>query len=508
MRNHQRALGSNSNQVLAVICVAFILLIWLYSFDGGGRGRELPHQKTCLSHIHQLATACLMYSQDHQGRFPGVEWVKEIMPYVRHERNIFTCPSDDNNAVGQVNYGYNGLLVLPDGSGVIAKDITMPSEVGMLCDASPSKSLPVGGLINGGALQPVGSIVVIPFQRHSGGTIMEYADGHARWISFMKNLKHFSDCFSHAFYKASALGLIDNPAGGICGFGNIKTVADPISIGGEPCTAAILRAATGVWAEKTHAPVTNAGFYGQYAVNKPGADYLWGTGDGVKPTGHSIPIGRDALVLIAAKHTAIERELREGKIDDIPVIDKPSIQHAFRSGRLSSLQTYTFDGNSGTSRFFCARMGQPGKPLQISNKSIVVTDDFTMVDKVAHDPYGIGYCSSAIADQNRVQLLNFITPDGVVHSFPQNKQEYRTMHVEKSELQLLLEEQKFDIQNYDWLQVKNPPWPLTRTLYAQYGGKAWNAAGTGIVNVMLKPGAPGTKALQDGPLYQASYYMP
>jgi len=64
------------------------------------------------------------------------------------------------------------------------------------------------------------------------------------------------------FYKASALGLVDNPAGGICGFGNIKTVNDTTSIGGEPCTAAILRAAAGVWAKKAHSPITNAGFYG------------------------------------------------------------------------------------------------------------------------------------------------------------------------------------------------------------------------------------------------------
>jgi len=51
-----------------------------------------------------------------------------------------------------------------------------------------------------------------------------------------------------------------------------------------------------------------------------------------------------------------------------------------------------------------------------------------------------------------------------------------------------------------------PDWPLSRTLYAECGGKAWRSDGAGIANVMLAPGAPGTQALQTGPLFMASFW--
>ncbi len=166
------------------------------------------------------------------------------------------------------------------------------------------------------------------------------------------------------------------------------------------------------------------------------------------------------------------------------VLDKQSLQHAFSAGCRNGMQAYTFDNNSGTRRFFCARLGPAGKPLQISNKALVVADDFDMVNQVARDPSAIGYCSAAAADPERVQFLGLQTTDGVVHFYPRDTLRCRCIREEK------------------------PTWPLIRTLYAHYGGKAWKADGTGIVNVMLAPGAPGTKALQAGPLYQASYYLP
>ena len=222
----------------------------------------------------------------------------------------------------------------------------------------------------------------------------------------------------------------------------------------------------------------------------------------MKPASHAVAIARDALVIITGKNSTIPSELIHKMQNGESVIDLLSLEHAFSAGRLSGLQAYTFDSKSGTRRFFCTCLGKPGKPLQIGNKVIVVADDFDMVDKVARDPAGIGYCSAALADPNRVQFLDYRTQDGVVHYYPQCKQKYHIERVERPGWQDL------HGSKYYWVQVEKVPWPLTRTLYAQYGGKAWDAAGTGIVNVMLKPDAPGTKALQAGPLYQASYYLP
>jgi hypothetical protein len=61
-----------------------------------------------------------------------------------------------------------------------------------------------------------------------------------------------------------------------------------------------------------------------------------------------------------------------------------------------------------------------------------------------------------------------------------------------------------------WVVPEHPPadWPFLRTLYVVFGGKAWRADGKGFGNIMLAPGAPGAKALQDGPLFQGSYFKP
>ena len=51
----------------------------------------------------------------------------------------------------------------------------------MVCDASPSMAYGSGGLVGGGALAPVATTAVIPAPRHSNGTVVGYADGHATY---------------------------------------------------------------------------------------------------------------------------------------------------------------------------------------------------------------------------------------------------------------------------------------------------------------------------------------
>ncbi len=482
MHSHRGTHGFTLKELAMLFMVLLIALMFASLFiDGGGKSREKGRQRICLSQMHQLTTACLSYSQDHQGRFPGVEWVKELTPHVK-KTDIFSCPSDssmDNNAI---SYGYNGLMVHPDGSGVLRQDINSPAEVGLLCDAGPTPSYPKGGLVAGDEFETVASGEVVPAPRHSNGTIVGYADGHVMYVPNGYNAHDISNGVTRAFYLASSLGFVNNPAGGICGVGKCNTAADPISIGGEPCTAPILRAAAGVWAQQAHAAVSEAGFSGQDDIKGRTENYLWGTGDGVKPDAHAVAIARDALVLIAAKNAVFPGGWTCGQAHGNYALSKESFQRLFSAGALAGVQAYTYNSDCGTRRFFCARLGQPGKPLPIGDKANVVPDDVTMVNLVAQHPNAIGYCSAAFADLNRVQILGLQGADGKVYYYPQSNPKYR------------------------WRIPDNPTWPLMRTLYAQYGGKAWQKNGAGIVNVMLTPGAPGTKALQEGPLFQASYY--
>ncbi len=479
-----RMKGSAVTEWVVVLAVfAVVMYITWVIFAPHQYGREESRQTVCMSKVRQIAVAALMYDQDNTGHFPGVDWVTQMSPYLGNNPVMFHCPASTDWDT-TISYGYNGLLINPDGSGVTEKEINAPTEVGVVCDASPGRTYPNGGLICGGGLQP-GMIAVTPDPRHSHGSVVGYADGHAEFAAHGYNSIDTSNAITRAFYLSSALGLVDNPSGGIGAFPIGNTIPDSVTIGGEPCTRAILLAAAGIWRKMASADIVLDGFNGQYAVKKHGSCYLWGTGDGVKPAGNEIAIARDAVVMIAAYPSRIPAKFMTGSAGDTYALDTASVRKLYGIGyRKKTLQIYTFPKSSGTRRFFSENFAENGKPLQFGPGSITVKDDFAMVNTVAKDPYGLGYCSSAIADPNKVQILGLKTPDGVLHLYPQSDPKNR------------------------WIVPDTPDWPLLRTLYAEYGGNAWTAEGTGIANVMLTPGAAGTQALQAGPLFKASYLLP
>jgi len=453
---------------------------------------EKPHQTKCLSQVRQIAIAAQTYSQDHHGSYPDIHWAIELCRYLGNNQRMFHCPVG-NGSAEMISYGYSGLLIRADSSGVTEKDIVAPTEVGVICDARPSRLYPNGGFIGGGGLQPESTTAVTPEPHHSGGTVVGYADGHATYVPNGYDPRDISNGVTRAFDMAGVLGLVDNPSGGISAFPASFTCSESVTVGGDPCTRAILLAAAGVWRTRAKAPIVLGGFHGQYAVQKRGANYLWGIGDAKRPAKHVVPIARDLVVVIISKHSNILYGSPRDSFS-VSVWDIATVCKAFTLGYSEtftpsyykdSIQAYTYDKNSGTRRFFTSHLGMNGKPLQFRPKTITMTDDYDMVNKVSADPYGIGYCSSAIADPNKVQIIGLRTPDGKVHFFPQDNLKSR------------------------WVMPATPPeWPLSRTLYAECGGKAWCSDGAGIANVMLAPGTPGTKALQAGPLFKASFWTP
>jgi len=478
--------------LLLLFCLASIL------FPIFVRNRKV-RQPNCMSQVRQLAIAAQMYDQDNHDSYPDLKWPGELLNYLGNNPAMLHCP-EDKSPDTNVSYGYSGLLIRADGSGVKDKDFIVPAEVGVLCDAALNQEYPEGGLVGGGGLQPV-SMAVAPVPRHSGRTVVGYADGHAAVIPNGYHAKDSSNGVTRAFDMAGALGFIDNPAGGISNFPVSTTSPERVTVGGEPSTRAILLAAADVWHVQAKAPVVPGGFRGQYAVQKRGASYLWGSGDGNVPAGKSVAIARDLVVVIIAQNSKIPPAyFCQGVFSSRPVAGFASLQTIFMRGyRENTFQAYSYDNASGTRRFFAARLGTHGQPLQISPQAITVKDDFAMVKTVAANPYGIGYCSSTAADTfreeisdgnptadpNRIQVIGLRMPDGRVYLFPQQH-----------------------LQPHKFISANLPDWPLTRTLYAECGGNAWRSDRTGIANVMLIPGAPGTKALQAGPLFRASFWMP
>ncbi len=459
--------------------------------------REHARRATCMSNVKQLMTAIRMYSQDHDGRLPSYQWSTELNSYLAKYPGVYMCPNDAS-AGNFISYGYSGLLLRADGSGISSAEILAPKEVGVICDASPSTTS--GGIVGGGGLRDMATWSVIPSPRHISSTIpryrndttvVGYADGHVQFAENDNDLHDLSNELNRAFSLAGAYGLVDNPIGGISSYRSAfptTMIPERVTIDGEPCTRPLLRAAAALWHAKANAPISQGAFRGQDAVVPHGGCYLLGTGDGVKPAGKAVAIACDGVVLITAKDTRIPKSLFTGIENGSNVLDCAGVRKLFGAGsEQNAFQTYTFATVSGTRRFFSAHFPEQGKPLQFGANAKTVKDDEEMVRKVAADPYGIGYCSAAFADLQRVDILALHWTDGKTYFYPNQNPQLR-----------------WTIPN----PLSSSSWPLLRTLYAEYGGRASTADGAGIVNVLLDPRGAGTSWLQSGPLFQASYGVP
>ena len=165
-----------------------------------------------------------------------------------------------------------------------------------------------------------------------------------------------------------------------------------------------------------------------------------------------------------------------------PVLDYPTIRQYFAQGYVrDSVQVYTFNMHSGTRRFLKEKLSKGTTVLKMGADAMEVENDLQMVEKVSNDAYGIGYCSSAFFDPDRVKALALKAPDGKTYYYPQQGPQNR------------------------WVMPETLHHPLARTLYAEVGGNSWKKNRPNFVSEMLQPGGPGTQAVQDGPLFRIGY---
>ena len=117
-----------------------------------------------------------------------------------------------------------------------------------------------------------------------------------------------------------------------------------------------------------------------------------------------------------------------------------------------------------------------------------------MVNKVAGDPYGIGYCSSAMADPNKVMILG-VVENGVSSLYPPNTGN----NVDSVGWRIRIK--------IDHIIIIIQPADECRELYAVPTGNAATVSdNTRFADSMLSPSSSFvTTSLQAGPLFQASY---
>jgi prepilin-type N-terminal cleavage/methylation domain-containing protein/prepilin-type processing-associated H-X9-DG protein len=107
-----------------LVVIAIIAILAAILFPVFAQAREKGRQTSCLSNVRQLATALMLYVQDHDEVFPPVlgvaptdtlvyqaSWMSRLQPYTRN-LGLFFCPSseyrnDDWRTKGDILFNYS-----------------------------------------------------------------------------------------------------------------------------------------------------------------------------------------------------------------------------------------------------------------------------------------------------------------------------------------------------------------------------------------------------------------
>lgn len=437
----------------------------------------------CMSNLRQLTIAALMYAQEHDEAMPGADWAKEMRSDFR-DTDILICSEAKGNVAAQgedapVNYGYNGMLVKTNGKGMELGDISGdPTNMLMLSDAAPVKTIKAPGVI-GGTFGRTDNVVEVAY-RHTGKAIMGFLDGHVESSAAEPDRRDYRIRVNHAY--ANRLVLDNIPNYGSCLTTPVE-VADPLGpcmVGGDFCTIPVLRAVADVLNRKLADGHENSITYGTFAGEladeyRTGAvaeativdsRVICGIGSDV-PSPGMVAIARDAVVVI-------KNRSNKNVVPANMTSEEVRTYWAKPTG-----QTITYGPASGTRAFFYQKIGLT--TTFDDSKATQVENEYAMVRMVANDPEAIGYCSAAFVDPEQVEI---IAVDGISFPNPDPKAN--------------------NADKYLWpTAAPITAYPYMRTLYAGASAEATE----GAKDFMAKLPAV-LKAVQSGPLFRTSYFLP
>jgi hypothetical protein len=392
-------------------------------------------------------------------------------------------------------------VLAPKEPGINEQSILYTTEVGAFADTNAS-DVTAPGIINGGGCLGVDRTVSLS-TRHEG-TIVAFVDGHAKYFPGKRlNERDAADPLTRAFVNAQALGIITNYGGGYEERPATVTARGDMTIGGEYCGRPLIGAIGELYKAAEGGKITDRGFRGgMYPMGrlaKP-AQYLWATtlpgnrdtrfqnadltAPADTPTLAYQAIARDAVVVIVAKNAKLKLSGYTAQQSGARGwVTEAALRAAYAAGAANGrFQGYGYDKYNETRIFFAGKLGigTVGKAV------LTVGTDGEMVEKVALDPYGLGYCSLAMADPNRVDIVA-LGADAATAVYLPNPHPTAAPR--------------------DWWELRvDPPagYALTRTIYLKCVGaqavrfKAdYNAGGISYKSV-----------LAGGPLFKASYWLP
>ncbi len=189
-----------------LVVIAIIAILAAILFPVFARAREKARQTSCLNNMKQLGLGMLMYVQDYDEMFPGMNngikpdvpvipgsdfcynsgngnyyhsWAAVIYPYVKNVQ-IYRCPSTKYNCYG-VAYGVpaSGINEAQTGTTSIfgrpaQAEIKRPSEIMMIGEkgAGGGNQYILSGQYYAGRMD------------HNGGSNIAFFDGHAKWMTY------------------------------------------------------------------------------------------------------------------------------------------------------------------------------------------------------------------------------------------------------------------------------------------------------------------------------------
>ncbi|MEI7833370.1 MAG: hypothetical protein WCJ56_09245 [bacterium] len=421
----------------------------------------------------QLTTALQIYVQENNGPYPPAQWVQTSTNIALDvtSRKVLVCPTAYNKQTADdklpICYGYNGELIKVDGTGVTEKEILAPTMVAAFADVALGRTIDAPGIINGGGCRSDNMVNLVYRHENNHAIIVSYVDGHIKRFYAPPNESDINNPVNQGLTSALGLGYLNNPGGGIYTRPNVSAPVAPCSVTGEYSTRMILGAAAELMNMKAAPESENRVTMGEFVGETAGeADDSAVTGSGANlPGPGAVVIARDAVVVISAKGSAIK------------MLKSSELKNYW--GTKHTATSYTYDGNSGTRSFFYQKIGLPKNHRD--RAATIALNDYDMVQKVAADPDGIGYCSAAFADPN---LVDIVAIDGIGFPNPNADAGPET--------------------KYLWpAHAPTGNYPYMRTLYAQPSENPSAGARDFMEKLPVL-----LRAVQQGPLFKMSYYLP
>ena len=207
--------GATFSEVVMLLLIVALLAAVLAAiiFPIFASTHSPSRQTACMSHMKQISLAAQQYAQDYDGRLPdsclsnaaspAVAWVTQLDPYTKNPA-VYFCPTDLSDTKPAEpgkrfsSYSLNKWTTF----GLKIADMKDPAAFVLIGERNNETQGPEAPYLfagwnwqehNGIAAprkmargQDIQAAKVLALQRHSGGAVWAFADGHAKWRKFQE----------------------------------------------------------------------------------------------------------------------------------------------------------------------------------------------------------------------------------------------------------------------------------------------------------------------------------